>query len=75
MKIRSKREAEELARAEEERREYEAHMASWKARGWKPMHHEPVLLPLWQCLRCSGLAFDRELHDAWHASMGQEWRP
>jgi hypothetical protein len=72
MTVRSKRQAEEEAQAEEERREYEARMTYWRERGWKPMAKEPPMLPMWQCLRCSGLAFDRELHDAWHASIGQE---
>lgn len=71
MKVRSKREAEELAYAEGREREWEARKAYWAARGWKPMHQEPFIPPMWQCLRCSCPAFDRDLHDAWHASLGQ----
>lgn len=66
-----RREAERLA----EEQAYRASRALFaEQRGYEKMHREPVVLPMYKCLRCSTLAFDPAVHDAWHASMGQEWR-
>ena len=60
----------ELAAAEEERRQYAEYLESWRVRGWKPMAREPAIPPMWQCLRCSVLAFDPEVHERWHSTIG-----
>lgn len=71
-------EQEAQRQAEEEAREaaYRAQREEFRQqRGYLQMHREPVLLPMYHCLRCSTLAFDPDAHDEWHRSMGQERRP
>lgn len=58
------------AEREEEARRWEAYKVEQAALGWKPMAKEPAIPPMWQCLRCSTLAFDKDVHDAFHARVG-----
>lgn len=68
--------ARALAEAEEEKRQYRERMARFETEtGYRNLAREPFIPPMFKCLRCGVPVFDRNVHDEWHSSMGQEWLP
>jgi hypothetical protein len=68
--------AQRQAAAEEEERRSAERFARFEAEtGYRNLARDPWQ-PSWLlCVRCGVMAQNREIHDEWHRSMGQEWTP